>query len=200
MVNRTYLALLGVIFCARSAAADEPSRVIADANADTNAGVERTRDRIGVYGTVGMGALSRPGETVGGGTLGGEVALVLGGLHGLRVGYAYSAAVFGPEVHVFDLDYTIQWNSHRRMKGVTGSVGLMLGPSVASVSYGGNQPDGHATFGGRVGAFADLNLWMVTLGLDLSGRLGLSSAYGAESLASVGLHAGLTFDVAPIGR
>lgn len=90
----------------------------------------------------------------------------------------------------------MQWNSKRDLRGVSASVGALIGPALGYVSYGGDNPQEHVTFGGRAGVFADLHLGWFTLGVDSSMRFGMASGFGAESFASAGLHAGVRFDVA----
>jgi hypothetical protein len=118
------------------------------------------------------------------------------GTQGARVGYAYGVGVFGPEVHVVDVDYSWQYNTHRDLKKLTGSFGVLFGPSAGFVNYLGNTPDQHVSFGGRAGAFADLNIWNFALGIDGGYRFGFASGYGAEGFGTLGVHLGLTLDVA----
>src|SRR5439155_21849580 len=108
--------------------------------------------------------------TANGFTGGVDVAWLFKGNQGVRVGYAYGQGIFGPQLHVVDVGYTLQYNTSPKLKGLTGSFGAVLGPSVGFVSYSDNMADEHVTFGGRAGAFADLNLWNFALGVDPSYR------------------------------
>ncbi len=198
MVNRSIIvASLLAVFVASPALADDSIRVAPDANADTQVADAQRSARMGIYGTAGFGVFARQQDANDGVSLGGELAYLFDGHQGLRFGYSYGAGIFGPEVNAFDLDYSIQFNTHPHLKHVTASFGALIGPSFGIVSYDGNDPDVHATFGGRVGAFADLNVWMFTVGADASYRVGFSNPYGAESYATFGLHAGITFETSP---
>jgi len=192
MVIRTCLLSFPLLFAASTALADETRY----AEPDTSVRAERAPDRIAFFGTLAAGSFGREAGSEDGAALGGEVAYLFRGMQGVRVGYAYGAGLFGPEVHLFDLDYSVQWNTSDRLRGVSGSFGGLIGPAVGYVSYGGDDPQVHATFGGRAGVFADLNLWWFVVGADASIRLGMSTNYGAESFASFGVHAGVRFDVA----
>lgn len=193
MVIRTGLVSLSLLFAASTALADETNYAARDTNVTK---IDAPRDRVEVYGGLAMGTFTREAGSQGGFALGGEAAYVFNGIHGIRVGYGYGGGIFGPTVHLFDLDYSAQWNTSNRLDKVSASFGVLFGPSVGIVSYDGNDPQQHATFGGRAGAFADLHLWWATIGLDGSFRFGMSSGYGAESWGCVGLHAGITFDIA----
>ena len=192
MVNRTSLFFFFAFFIPSTAFADPDSGVTAN---------EASRDRVVAVANGGLGVMSRQATgtadgSSGGFTWGGELAWLFHGTQGVRVGYAYGIGVFGPELHVIDVDYTWQYNTQRDLKKLTGSFGVVVGPSVGFVSYLGNTPDQHATFGGRAGAFADLNIWNFALGIDGSYRFGYASGYGAEGFGTFGIHAGVTFDVA----
>lgn len=192
MVIRTTLFSLCAFFLANTAFADPDSGVTEK---------EPPHDRVVAVANGGLGFMSRqapPGESASGGgpTLGGDIAWLFKGNQGVRVGYAYGLGVFGPEIHVVDVDYTWQYNTQRDLKKLTGSFGVVFGPSVGFVNYLGNEPDQHMSFGGRAGAFADLNIWNFAIGVDASYRFGLASGYGAEGFGTVGAHVGLTFDVA----
>jgi hypothetical protein len=192
MVNRTTLFFFCAFFLANTAFADPDSGVTEKAP---------SHDRVVAVANGGLGFMSRQAQagesgTGGGFTWGGDVAWLFHGIQGVRVGYAYGIGVFGPELHVIDVDYTWQYNTQRDLKKLTGSFGFVFGPSVGFVNYLGNTPEQHVTFGGRAGAFADLNIWNFALGVDGSYRFGFASGYGAEGFATVGVHLGLTFDVA----
>jgi len=204
MVIRTYLlstlAFAIALAAPRFARADDSCAGCVTAappsvDADSKVAVAKAPMRIGVYGLGGYGALTRPDESVAGLSIGAELGIAFDGANGIRAGYSDASGIFGPEVRVWDLDYSHQWNTAPRLRGVTGTFGVLVGPSVGYVDYEGDDPQQHFAFGGRAGLFADLNLWNFTLGLDASARLGFSD-YGAETTAMVGVHAGLTFDVA----
>lgn len=161
--------------------------------------LEAPHNRLGVYALGGAGVFGRSADANAGYSFGGELAYVFRGSQGIRVGYSYGVGVFGPEVHAFDVAYSYQWNTHPHIDGVTLSFGLLFGPSLGIVSYDGNQPDVHATFGGRAGSFFDVNIWMLTVGVDGGYRFGFSNPYGAESYATLGLHLGITLEL-PRGR
>ena len=193
MVNRTTLFALSTFFFASTAFADPDSGVSEK---------EPSHDRVVAVANGGLGFMSRstsspttPGASAGF-AWGGDVAWLFKGIQGVRVGYAYGIGIFGPELHVVDVGYTWQYNTHRELKKLTGSFGFTLGPSVGFVNYLGSNPDEHVTFGGRVGAFADLNIWNFALGIDGGYRFGFASGYGAEGFGTFGAHLGLTFDVA----
>lgn len=191
MVIRSGLVILSLGLASSTALAEEPRF----ADHDTDVSIGGPHDQVAVYGTGAIGLFAREAGTSSGGAMGGEAAYIFRGVHGIRLGYAYGAGIFGPAVHVVDLAYSAQWNTSRKLEGVSGSFGAILGPSLGIVSYGGNMPDVHATFGARAGLFANLHVWWFLVGVDASYRLGLSG-YGAESLGCVGLHAGIAFDFA----
>jgi hypothetical protein len=193
MVIRTCSVSLFALFFAVPALADDAHYADPDTSVSAK---ERPRDRFGAVGNAGLGIMSRAVDSSGGPTFGGDVSYMFAGTQGVRVGYAYALGIFGPEIHVADIDYSWQYNTSRELKRVTGSFGLVLGPSVGFVSYLGNNPDNHVSFGGRAGAFADMHIWNFTLGVDGSYRFGFASGYGAEGFGSLGVHAGLTFDIA----
>ena len=197
MVNRTSLAssIFGIFaFSLANTAFADPDSGVSEK--------ESSHDRVVAVANGGLGFMSRsgtstnPADSSGGPTWGGDVAWLFHGIQGVRVGYAYGVGIFGPELHVIDVDYTWQHNTQHELKGLTGSFGFVFGPSVGFVNYLGNDPQEHVSFGGRAGAFADLNIWNFALGLDASYRFGFSSGYGAEGFGQVGAHLGLTFDVA----
>lgn len=192
MVNRTCVVAVSLFLAAPSAFADETRY----ADADTAVSVPRANDRVSAVGGVAIGLLGRESGDATGGAIGGDVAYLFNGVHGIHVGYAYAGAVFGPEVHIADVDYSWQWNTSPELRKVTASFGILIGPSLGFVSYGGNAPQEHATFGGRAGLFADLHLWQFTIGVDGTYRLGFASGFGAESFGSLGLHAGVSFEIA----
>jgi len=194
MVNRTTLASsLCAFFLANTAFAD-PDRGVTEK--------EPPHDRVVAVANGGLSIMSRQVSdpkseaTANGITMGGDVAWLFGGNQGVRVGYAYGAGIFGPSLHVVDVDYTLQYNTSPKLTGVTGSFGVVLGPSMGFVSYSSNNANEHVTFGGRAGAFADLDIWNFALGIDGSYRFGFASGYGAEGFGTFGVHLGLTFDVA----
>ena len=187
MVIRSGLVSMCFVLASSNALAQEAPY----APHDSSVIVVPRNNQLSVYGTGALGVFGRESGNVSGG----EAAYVLGGLHGFRVGYLYGAGVFGPEVHMVDLDYSVQWTSKRWRGKLWGDVGALLGPALGVVSYGGNQPDVHATFGGRAGVFADAHFYWLTLGADGSYRFGFSSDYGAEVFASIGLHLGVTLDI-----
>jgi hypothetical protein len=192
MVIRATLFALSTFFFASIAFADPDSGVSEK---------EAPHDRVVAVANGGLGFMARQasaGEpaTGGGFSCGGDIAWLFEGNQGVRVGYAYGIGIFGPELHVVDVGYTWQYNTQRDLKKLTGSFGFVIGPSVGFVNYLGNTPDEHVAFGGRAGAFADLNIWNFALGLDASYRFGFASGYGAEGFGTVGAHLGLTFDVA----
>ncbi len=192
MVIRATLFALSTFFFASIAFADPDSGVTEK---------EAPHDRVLAVANGGLGLMSRQAPTNGsatgsGYTFGGDLAWLFNGNQGVRVGYAYGIGIFGPEVHVVDAGYTWQYNTHRDLKKLTASFGFVLGPSVGFVNYLGNNPDEHVTFGGRAGAFADLDIWNFALGVDASYRFGFASGYGAEGFGTIGAHLGLTFDVA----
>lgn len=196
MVIRSGSISLFLFFLAAPCFADDSASRVGDApRDDSGAAVARPPDRIGFYGMGGLGIFHRDGDGSGGPSMGGELAYVFHGSHGLRLGYSYGVGIFGPEVNAFDLAYSYQWSTRPRLDGVGVSGGLLFGPSVAIVNYDGNQPDIHATFGGRAGGFVDLNLWMFALGVDASYRFGFSNPYGPESYAVLGAHLGVTFEI-----
>jgi len=193
MVIRTTLFSLSAFFLANTAFADPDSGVTEK---------EKPHDRVVAVANGGLGFMSRQVSdpkseaNVGGFTGGADFAWLFKGNQGVRVGYAFGQGIFGPELHVVDVGYTVQYNTSPKLKGVTGSFGAVLGPSVGFVSYSSNMADEHTSFGGRAGAFADLNVWSFALGIDASYRFGFASGYGAEGFGTVGAHLGLTFDVA----
>jgi len=193
MVNRTTLFFLCTFFLAGSAFADPDSGVSEK---------ERPHDRVVAVANGGLGFMARQvsdpksDTTAGGFAGGGDLAWLFKGTQGVRVGYAFGQGGFGPQVHVVDVDYTWQHNTNEKLEKVTGSFGVLIGPSVGFVNYLGDNPDQHVSFGGRAGAFADLNIWNFAIGVDASYRFGFASGYGAEGLGTVGAHIGLTFDVA----
>ena len=196
MVIRSCSISLFLVFLAAPCFADDTVSRVGDVSRDdSHDAVARPPDRLGFYGMGGLGIFQRSSDGAGGPSMGGEIAYAVNAAHGLRLGYSYGVGIFGPEVNAFDLDYSYQWNTRPRLDGVGVSAGVLLGPSVAIVSYDGNVPDIHATFGGRVGGFVDVNLWMVALGLDASYRFGFSNPYGAESYAVLGAHLGVTFEI-----
>jgi len=187
MVNRTCLASLFGLFLASPALAAENDYAVSD---------KPVSDRVSATGGVGISTFARGSGTGAGPSIGGDVSWMFHGIHGVRVGYAYGVGIFGPEVHAVDVDYRWQWSSAPELRKLTESVGVFFGPSVGFVSYDGSNPQEHVSFGGNAGAFADLHIWVVTLGIDASYRFGFASGYGGEGFGTVGLHAGLTFDVA----
>lgn len=201
MVNRTYVIsiLVGTVALAFPAIARADDPCAGCANRDPHDAVSEAANtiakppaRIGLYGEGGFGPLTRPTDTQTGMSLAGELGVAFDGVNGVRAGFTSATGIIGPDVRIYDVDYSHQWNTSPFLRGVTGSFGVLVGPSLADVSYGGDQPDRHFAFGGRAGAFADLNLWMFTLGADASYRIGFSNV-GYESMAIVGLHAGVTF-------
>ena len=191
MVIRSGLISLCFVFAASTAFAQEAPY----ADRDTNVVVPHRTDQLELLGTGAFGVFGRETGTAGAYALGGEAAYVFGGLHGIRLGYLYGEGIFGPSVHMIDLDYSVQWSSRRWRRKLWVDVGALLGPSMGIVSYGGNQPDVHTTFGARGGVFADVHLGWLTLGGDASYRFGFSNDFGAETFGSVGIHAGVTVDV-----
>lgn len=191
MVNRTCLVAISLVLAAPSAFAEEGRYADADAAVSS----PRPNDRVSAVGGFGLGVFGRETGTEGGGALGGDFAYLFGGVHGIHLGYAFATGVFGPEVHLADVDYSWQWNTSPALRGVSGSFGFLIGPSLGFVSYGGNTPQEHTTFGGRAGLFADLHLWAFTVGIDGSYRFGMSSGFGAESFGSLGVHAGVSFEL-----
>lgn len=193
MVNRTTLFALSTFFFASTAFADPDSGVTEK---------DKPHDRVVAVANGGLGFMSRQvsdpksDATAGGFTGGVDLAWLFKGNQGVRVGYAFGQGIFGPELHVVDVDYTFQYNTSPKLKGLTGSFGALLGPSIGFVSYSDNMADAHTSFGGRAGAFADLNIWNFAIGVDASYRFGFASGYGAEGFGTVGAHVGLTFDVA----
>ena len=194
MVNRTTLFCSLCAFFLANTAFAEPDGAVTEK--------DKPHDRVVAVANGGLSVMSRQVSdakseaTVSGITGGADLAWLFKGNQGVRLGYAFGQGLFGPELHVVDVGYTVQYNTSPKLKGVTGSFGAVLGPSVGFVSYSHDMSEEHTSFGGRAGAYADLNLWNFALGVDASYRFGFASGYGAEGFGTFGAHLGLTFDVA----
>ncbi len=112
------------------------------------------------------------------------------GPHGFAVGALFAMSglsdpwVSGPPVVFFDAAYAPTWISSPRLIGLTGSVGLRIGPSVAIVQrtfYPDEErvPPGkvdvptHAVVGSRVSLVLDLHIWNGVAGIELGYRGGV---------------------------
>ena len=129
-------------------------------------------------------------------------SLVFDAIHGVRFGG--QVARFGfllgdMTIKTFDLAYSVQLDTSTDRKRVSGSFGLVVGPSLAFVECADTVANNQTLLGVRAGAFVDVNLRPspLTLGLDASFRAGTQVAGypSADWLLTIGIHAGFTFEL-----
>jgi hypothetical protein len=132
--------------------------------------------RVGGAVTGGYASLSRttsdPTNQMGGFTLGGELRVYPYSDHGLVLAFTNAEAVFGPNVNIADVAYSLRIVGGRPLKGVTGAVYLDLGPSLGLVTHASPTPN-HTVVGGRATATFDLHLANFTVGVVLGYRGGV---------------------------
>jgi hypothetical protein len=155
----------------------EPAR----ATEDQTASSQPSATRVGLTLTLGPAILERSPSPLnpthvnqlGGGAVGIELRIhPVASRHGFLLGATGLAAVFGPGVNIFDLDYSLRLFGPPHLSGVTGAAYVEAGPFLATVGNVAPDPD-HSVAGGRVGLAADLQFANFTLGLEVDYRGGV---------------------------
>ncbi len=117
-------------------------------------------------------------------------------LHGVFVGWAGGAGVFGPTVSLVHAGYSLRLGAAPRLQGVTADVLLDIGPAVGFVRKASESPD-HVAYGGHVGVGAQVYFWNFHVGLRASydGGYATSPGGGLDGVLMLTLDAGFAADV-----